>query len=320
MFLKLFNTNRPIVLFLLVLIGICLWLTSFLTAYIEVPNPSFIYLFLNEINTITGNIIAFATILISGIMISSFVNKSIYFNKINYLPAFFYVLLMSSMKEFSCHNPIIYANLFLILGFGRLHLIYQQEKCKSHVFISSAYMFIATMFFLPYIVFLILIWIVLFLIRPLVFKEWIMPFISFIVIGFNSFVIYRLFFENILFNYNFINTSIIITNSDSDFYIYIISIIAIFSIISIIALSKKYIQSVNRFKKLSLSVIYFLLISISLSAYFYFTNLNNASILIMAVPLSIILAFILYIRTKKWIYETLIFTLFVLIIVNKLLL
>jgi len=320
MFLKLFNTNRPIVLFLLVLIGICLWITSFLTAYIKVPNPSFIYLFLNEINIITGNIIAFATILISGIMISSFVNKSIYFNKINYLPAFFYVLLMSSMKEFSCHNPIIYANLFLILGFGRLHLIYQQEKCKNHIFISSTYIFIATMFFLPYIVFLILVWIVLFLIRPIVFKEWIMPFISFIVIGFNSFVIYRLFFENILFDYNFINTSIIITNSDSDLYIYIISVIAIFSIISIIALSKKYIQSVNRFKKLSLTAIYFLLISISLSTYFYFANLNNASILIMAVPLSIILPFISYIRTKKWIYETLIFTLFVLILVNKLLL
>ena len=320
MFLKLFNTNRPVVLFLLALIGICLWLTSFLTAYIKVPNPSFIYLFLNEINIITGNIIAFATILISGIMISSFVNKSIYFNKTNYLPAFFYVLLMSSMKEFSCHNPIIYANLFLILGFGKLHLIYQQEKCKNQVFISSTYIFIAAMFFLPYIVFLILIWIVLFLIRPVVFKEWLMPFISFIFIGFNSFVIYRLFFKNILFDYNFINTSVIITNSDSSLSIYILSVIALFAIISIISLSKKYIQSVNRFKKLSLSVIYFLLISISLSAYFYFTNLNNASILIMAVPLSIILAFILYIRTKKWIYETLIFTLFVLIIVNKLLL
>jgi len=320
MFLKLFNTNRPTVLFLLAFIGVGLWLTSFLTVYIKVPNPSFIYFFLNETNVITGNIIAFTTILISGIMISSFVNKSIYFNKINYLPAFFYVLLMSSMKEFSCHNPIIYANLFLILAFGRLHLIYQQEKCKNHIFISSSYMFIATMFFFPYIVFLTLIWLVLFLIRPIVFKEWLMPFISFIVIGFNLYIIYCLFFENILFDYNFINTSIIITSIDSALSNYIISVIALISIISIIALSKKYIQSVNRFKKLSLTTIYFLLISITLSSYFYFADLNNTSILIMAVPLSIILPFISYIRTKKWIYETLIFILVVLILANKLLL
>jgi len=320
MFLRLFNTNRPIVLFILALIGAGLWVTSLLNVSIKIPHPSFLYQFLIEINIITANIISFATILTSGILISSFVNKSIYFNKINYLPAFFYVLLMSSMKEFSCQNPIIYANLFLILSFGRLHLIFQQEKCKNHIFISATYIFIAAMFFLPYIVFLILIWIFLFLIRPIIFKEWLMPFISFIVISFNSYIIYRLFFEKVMFDYNIVNNSIIITSFDSSLSIYIISVISVISIISIIALSKKYIQSVNRFKKLSLTLIYFLLISITLSFYFYFGKLNNASILIMAIPLSIILSFISYIRTKKWIYETLIFTLFALILANKLLL
>ena len=85
-----------------------------------------------------------------------------------------------SIEEFAL--PIV-ANLFLVFALGNLLKIFRNESCKNLVFKASLHILISSVFFSLNIFLIPLIWVVLFIIRPFKWREYVMPIVTLIVLS-----------------------------------------------------------------------------------------------------------------------------------------
>ena len=316
MIYRLFNINKPIILTTLPVICVILWFPSFLNT------KGLIYLeryslldFFSHLPIPLGQTLSILIILSTAILISFTINQSELFSKNQYLPALIYVLAMSLINEHHVINPIIIANLFLVLAIYMLFKIYRQIPCKNLIFKSSCLIMIASVFYLPYLLFFPLPWIILSIIRPFETREWLMPIVSLFIVAFYVALINEIhpsFFKlNNLYNISAlesisINYSIIIK------FVFWLMIFGCFT--SLIMLLKLNIKSTNRFRKLTLLLlsVFLIFIAISFFNYFYYFNLSII-ILLSAIPVSLLLPFTLIHMKRKWLSEIYISSIFILI-------
>ena len=318
MLFKLFNSNKPIVLTILPILGVVLWFPSFFISHPKVSAPSPFYSYLDALHGPIGNSLAIIVIILTGIFLSFIINKSEFFEKAHFLPAILYLLIMSSLKELHCQNPIIYSNLFLVLAFGKIVKINQQNSCKNDLFLGSCFFLLAALFYIPYLMFFPLTWIALSLIRSFQLKEWIIPVISIVVFALHIATFYSVFPEfipelNTFNNAGFIIDSII----PSSILLYLFfSIIVISSIGSLLILINQYKSSRNRFKKLSILLFIFVVFSLSHLVFYYLLGNVIISVLIQAVPLSLLISYVLFYNYKSWVSETILICCFLSLIAN----
>jgi hypothetical protein len=87
----------------------------------------------------------------------------------NNLVAFFYILFSSIHPSFLYANPVLFSNLFVIIALGQLLSIYNQKNVLREVFNASLLIAVASLFYFPAILMILLIWATFIIIRPL---EW----------------------------------------------------------------------------------------------------------------------------------------------------
>ena len=198
--------------------------------------------------------------------INRVVNKSVLFPKSFYLPGFLYLLFMTFYAPVSYLFFPAISNLLIVMAMGEFFQIYRNESCKNKIFKANLYLFLSTLFS-PFNILLVPIsWIVLFIIRPFEIREYIMPLIvlllfSLYIVPFglingqlNSWI-YN--WWNSLTNYSTLPSKLLLTN-----YILFFSIGFIFSINPI---SRTFISSNNRYKKIIWVIISLLFFSLLIS-------------------------------------------------------
>lgn len=185
MLLGYFKRNRTGTLLLVPLVTTCLWVFPFLN-----PQPvtaKHLMPFYELLINITGNnpyIFSFLALLLvigEAFLLNHIVVKQEILNTATYMPAIIYCIFMSCSAQMTDLHPVLCANLFILLAINRLFGTHRKESAFSEVFDAGFYVSIATLFYVPSFIFLPLIWVSLILIRPFVWREWMISFIGFVV-------------------------------------------------------------------------------------------------------------------------------------------
>jgi hypothetical protein len=118
-------------------------------------------------------LISFILIFCEALLINYIVEKNEIINTTTYLPALVYIVLMSLQPEMFSLHPIVIANLFMLLAVYKLMQTYRKETAYSEAFDTGFFIALAVLFYIPSIVFILLLWIGLIIIRPFIWREWV---------------------------------------------------------------------------------------------------------------------------------------------------
>ncbi len=302
MLLKFYRTNQPLILVLLPLIIVVLWFPGFTGdegVYVKNSTPLFRYI--EPQNELLNRLAGMLFVLAGGLILNRTINRNEFFKKNTFLPSFFYVVLMSLYSDTTMLHPIAVSNLFIIMAFQRLANIHSQVSCKSEMFDAGFYITIASMFYLPSILYFPMIWMVWFVFRPFQVKEFLLPLLAVLVVAIyylSSF----LFFETMeAYDWgNLFNSSMYITVSNKKISTLLLVFVSLLSLFGAVEIVRKQFSNTMRFKKLTTSLFIFAVISFVLSAFLYLKTASSEVFLLMSPVYSVVLTyFFMYLKKEK---------------------
>lgn len=178
MLLSFFKGNQPFSLFVaLPVITLAFWASGVINAEPMSPEHT-MPLFgavsgVLKIFPLLAIVVSMILVYIQAGLINSYINNYEVLPLRSNLTGLFYVLLMSSFKFHLVLHPVIFSNLFLILAFRKICSIYRQDYVFSHAFDAGVLLSIASLFYYPSLIFFPVIWIALMVIRPFIWREYV---------------------------------------------------------------------------------------------------------------------------------------------------
>ncbi len=319
MFIKLFKSNNPFLLIILLIFSGLLWLDSFINPIDVVYNTQFTTSFYNSILNLLYNynllstIIAFSLVFVQAIMINNIVTNNKLMAKNTYLPALFYVLLMSSPHSLSL-SPILISNFFLIIVLNNIFNIYDKKDVYQQTFNICFLISIASLFYLPAICFILLIWISFFIYNFLNWREWLISLLG-LITPYLFIATYYFWFDKleIIVN-NYINffCNLKIPSFEYNIYIYIflslLAILTLFSMAKIVFMINKLVIKTRKF-----FVILVCFIIISFISVIFTDNSSIIHLEIFFIPISILISNYVSLA-KKTTFNEIIFSLLIIVI------
>ncbi|RYY27738.1 MAG: hypothetical protein EOO04_09235 [Chitinophagaceae bacterium] len=116
--------------------------------------------------------ISFVILYIQATLFNRICNAQKMLPKPNFLPAMAYLLLTSLIPEWNYFSAPLLINLFLIWTFYRMTNLYNTQKPGASIFNIGIIMGVVTLLYQPAIVFVILLLLALFIMRPFRIQEW----------------------------------------------------------------------------------------------------------------------------------------------------
>lgn len=183
MLIRFIKNNRSLSVVVLPVAMITLWLYGFLNPVVPLSEHAapLYKLMLTGIQDYPFliTLVSFILIFSEALLINYIIQRNEIINTTSYLPALVYMVLMSLQPEMFSLHPIVIASLFMLLATHRLLQSYKKETSYSEAFDTGFYIALASLFYIPSLVFILLIWAGLIIIRPFVWREWIISFIGF---------------------------------------------------------------------------------------------------------------------------------------------
>jgi hypothetical protein len=201
MLLKIFKTNPLLLLVFGIALSAGLWAYTLLQpAEITRPYTDITLLapFFDRIHDLTmlkGGL-GFAILLIEAGIWNRIVNRHSLLKQTTWFPFFFMVVLLSCRPTLVGFYPALVSSLFLVLAVNRLISAYMKESALREVFDSGLCVGIATLFYIPSMVFLLLLWIGLIILRAINWREWACTIIGFLLPFVFTFTYNLVFFPN----------------------------------------------------------------------------------------------------------------------------
>lgn len=165
------------------IISLLLWLPAFLSPPQPVTSTTFgiAYDFLADFFSFSGTInvlVAFVLLLMQAIVFNSVLVENPLFSKSVFLPALIYVILMSHNPANLILHPALIANFFLIFSLKNLYNTYEKKEALREAFNASFWVAFASLFYLPAIYMLVLIWSAFLIFRINAWREWLISIIG----------------------------------------------------------------------------------------------------------------------------------------------
>lgn len=321
MILKFYKSDNLIVLASLPIIAVVFWLPGILNPTdIDFQNVSPLFQWVNDgLSLVYSRVLAMAIVIVSALTINGVINNNEIFDRNTFLPALIYLIFMSAIKEYQVLSPIVISNFFWILAFRRLFNVYRQIPCKNEVFDATVLLLLGALFYLPSIIMLPIVWVALRILRPFVWREWVIPFFAFIIFGIYWFVslLWGAGFEawSGYFSFTSGQYSAISVNVSWPYYIVLFVLIILVNL-SGYQISKQSKGSSLRFRKIiTFFTLIIILTIVTLLFVKYFSD-ENVYTLIGAVPLSLLITFYFNYAKKAWLSQLFFYATFILLLVN----
>jgi len=303
------------------IIAVLFWLPGLINPVpVDFSNASPLFQWVNDgLSPLFARIVAMGIVMISALIINGVINNNEIFDRNTFLPALMYLISMSAIKEYQVLSPIIISNLFLILALRRLFNIYRQIPCKKEVFDATLLILIGSLFYFPSVIMLPIVWVALKILRPFVWKEWVIPFFAFIIFG--IYLIVALFWDNGLINW----TDYVSINSGQYAMIKVIvswPYYVVFGVVFILVnfsgyqISKQSKGSSLRFRKIISFFIFIVILTIAILISVKYLSNEDVYTLVGAVPLSLLITFYFNYAKKEWLSKLFFYTVFILLLVN----
>ena len=182
MFIRFFKSNNASALIFLPLIATVIWTFGFFSpVVVPVKHAMPLYeLIAGGLTSLPwlGSLIGLFLIIGEAFLLNYIINENEVLTKQTYLPALFYVIFMSNNKAMLTLHPLIFANLFILFAIHKLLSSYRKDKAFSHAFDAGLLVSISTLFYFPFIVFLPLLGVGLIILRPFIWREWVISFLG----------------------------------------------------------------------------------------------------------------------------------------------
>lgn len=209
--------------------------------------------------------------------------------------------------ENSSLHPMAISNLFCILGFSNLIKIYRNESCKNHVFKACCWIILALICFPSFSVLFLISWLSLLIIRPFIWKEYLIPIVCLILFAAYLSVTFLLLKSSFNVLPHWLSTISFYNTRFSPFSMITIGVFIFISLsLSLKIILFIYGRSTNRFKKvIKLLLIFFVLCVLQMALDIFLFKSNCFSIYSSFVPLSILISFVFMYSKKVWILDSL---------------
>jgi hypothetical protein len=202
MFSNILKSNQPFVIILIILIGSGMWIYSFIDPIgisipvdnMNMPFYNFIAGFL-EYNSFMAILITFLLVLLQAFLLVQFNKRYILINYRTYLPAFFYIIIASSFIQLHRLNPVIIGTLFIFTAINFIYSTYRTEYALNKLYLAGFSIALASLFWGPFAIFIIIIWISLSILRPFIGREWIVGLFGFLTPYLFVFVYFFVFMD-----------------------------------------------------------------------------------------------------------------------------
>ncbi len=112
--------------------------------------------------------------MVQGFMVNGLVINQRLSNEVNLFPGVFFVLLSCAIPDFLYLSPIILGNTFFLLALLQLFEIYKVPACADKIFNAGLYVSIASLFYFPFLIFVVVLMVGLNVLRAFKLREQLM--------------------------------------------------------------------------------------------------------------------------------------------------
>ena len=201
---------------------------------------------------------AILSVLLASVLITNFVAKKNGLSKDSTYTIFFYFLFLLFFPSVLDNINLVVSNFFILLALRRLISLQSLKASNEKIFDASLWIFVASLFHFWSILFIILVFISILFHVAREFKNWVLPFIAFFIIGIISILLAMIFNVSII---EFINKNATanfeinyFTNNYQNGALSIYATVALFFVISMFAtLSHRPLLLHTSFKKIIVS-------------------------------------------------------------------
>jgi len=305
------KSNHSIVIILILFFGTALWgftllepVPISLQVVNEMPFYSLVFKLFST-NKYLCIIFPFVLAITQGFLLVGFNKKFILINNRTFLPAFFYIIISGSMILVQHLSPALIGGFFLFFAIDFIFRTYRLEYASNEIYLSGFFIALAGLVWIPFLYFLVLLFISLIILRTFNIREWIVALLGFLTPLFFLFVFYFVFMpeqnNSLLLNFVFAELTQVekFVQPDYPYYIFL-SFLLILIIISSIKLignyqskkikTRKYFEInwwyfligvlvFSVFKRGSIEIIYIVSIPVSFLFTEYFYSVRNKTFL-----------------------------------------
>jgi hypothetical protein len=186
MLTKIFSTNTVFTIAIFIVMTLVLWLKVFTNeAAIAAPmlvSPLYHMLFklLGNLNIISG-LIAIALLFYQALLINYVLVENDLVPRKSYMAAFILVIFLSLFNEIIMLNPVLIAGLFIISAVRLIFRLYEEHEAYKTVLNIGTLISVASLFYFPSIVFIMIIWAAFIIYRLFSWREWFISLLGFIL-------------------------------------------------------------------------------------------------------------------------------------------
>lgn len=164
---------------LFIFVALLLWSDAFI---FPIPRPAFsfqtpLYALLEtwfqQLHLSVQAIIAFFILMFQAFILNESLIRHKIITRNTFLPAILYVVLMSYSPQVQTLHPLLFSNMFLILSLDLILGLYLKPDPYRAIFNASFFIALASLFYVPSLIFLFLFWISLVVYRISAIREWI---------------------------------------------------------------------------------------------------------------------------------------------------
>jgi hypothetical protein len=272
-------------------------------AFDYIPMPLYLMLtgFISQY-VLASRLAAMGLIILSGFYLLNMNSKYSLLRERALLPAFFFILIVSSYDELHMLHPALIAILFFLAALDKVLASYKKEGLSTNYFEATFLLGVGSLFYFNLIYFILIVWVALLILRPVIWREWVLSIMGILTPWF-FFLIY-----DYLINESADQTiDIIVSNYAPGYDLMFDSLPQIIFMgilfLLIIFASSRIIISMAKMRVLTrkIYVLFFWIFFLGLLSWILLENANIELIVLIAVPVSFLLSnFMLSLKSAFW--------------------
>lgn len=246
-----------------------------------------------------GQGLAFFLLFLDSLLLNVLTNKFRLFQQGNYLTAFSFLVLSSFLPEWNQMSPSLFASPFIAWALLLCFNLYGSRSPKGQVFNIGLLIGVASLFFVPAMLLILLIWITLLVSRPFRLAEWMLAVLGVLA---PYYFLGTYFFISNQWNFGvlFPGMKWILPHWLNGYSIMVsLGIVAVLSLIGLVKLQQSYMKLLIQVRKHWSIVLLFIPVALFIS---FLGGTSDSSMLVIALlPTAILTAFAFHSINKKWI-------------------
>lgn len=250
MFLRFFLSNQPFVLFLLIPIGLGFYALNFYFQFYQMFE--FVDLGLwgkaSWTNQWYGTLLTMLLVGFSALQLNFLFNKNEFLERNNYGPSLFYITFLSFSHSYYQLDGLLLTQVCWIQVIRLIARIRQGEDNRKEVFDAAFFVGLAATFHPPTSAFILILWLALWGLKQLNFREWLLSLIGFTIPFINALMYW--WYSGHKINSELLKNTVYVEQDKLIFYVSS-ALIGVIVILSLIGVRIRRQKSSIRFKKLN---------------------------------------------------------------------